>query len=158
MPPDCPPHNALLILYLEVDVKELRGLGREYPWEKPARCPACHGIRLWGHGFVLRYFEPFENPFWVKRYRCPDCGSVHTFRPRPYLQAFRYPLPVILLGLFIKAVTSTWAKDLCRQIQQSWWRTLHRAASRNANIALADMPILVTGLFFWFVFCEILLR
>jgi hypothetical protein len=147
-----------LILYLKVDVKELRDLGREYPWEKPAHCPACHGIRLWGHGFVLRYFEPFEDLIWVKRYRCPDCGSVHTFRPHPYLRAFRHPLPVILLCLFVKAVTSTWTKDLCRQIQQSWWRTLHRAASRNANITLADMPTLVTGLFFWFVFCGILLR
>jgi hypothetical protein len=146
-----------LILYLKVDVKELHDLGRKYPWEKPARCPACRGIRLWGHGFVLRYFEPFEDPFWVKRCRCPDCGSVHTFRPHPYLRAFRYPLPIILLCLSIKAVTNTWAKDLCRQIQQSWWRTLHRAASHNANLVPADMRVLVTGLFFWFVLCDVLL-
>ena len=149
--------HALVILYRRVDVKELHDLGREYPWEKPTRCPACRGIRLWGHGYVLRYFEPFEDLIWVKRCRCPDCGSVHTFRPHPYLQAFRYPLPVILLCLFIKAVTSTWAKELCRQIQQGWWRTLHRAASDQANITRADFCSLVIGLFFWFVLRDILL-
>ena len=92
------------------------------------------------------------------RCRCPDCGSVHTFRPHPYLQAFRYPLPVILLCLYRRAVTNTWVRHLYRQIQQSWWRTLHRTASRTANITLADMPDLVTGLFYWFVFCDVLLR
>jgi hypothetical protein len=146
-----------VILYRRVEVKELHDLGRNYPWEKPARCPACRGIRLWGHGYVLRYFEPFEESFWVKRCRCPDCGSVHTFRPYPYLRVFRYPLPVILLCFFIKAVTNTWANELYRQIQQGWWRALRRAACDQANTTPADMSVLVAGLFFWFVLREVLL-
>jgi hypothetical protein len=151
------PVHALVILYRRIDVKELRALGRLYPWDKPARCPACEGIRLWGHGFVLRYFEPFNVPFWVKRCRCPDCGSVHTFRPHPYVRTFRYPLPIILLCLNVKAVTGAWARDLYRQIQQGWWRSLRKAASHDVTITLADMRILVLVLSFWFILCDVLL-
>ena len=151
------PMRILLILYCRVDVKELSDLGRTYPWEKPARCPACGGVRLWGHGFVLRYFEPFDTPFWVKRCRCPECGSVHTFRPHPYLRVFRYPLPVVLFCLFVKTMSSAWAKELYRQIQQSWLRALRKAASHQANAGPAGLRMLVVALFFWFVLCDVLL-
>ncbi len=151
------PQYVLVILYRKVDVNQLHDLGRKYPWEKPARCPVCRGARLWGHGFSLRYFEPFETPFWVKRCRCPDCRSVHTFRPHPYLKTFRYPLPAILLCLFWKAIMNTWARKLYRQLQQTWWRSLRKAASCGANITVKGMRSLVIGLFFWFVLCDALL-
>ena len=105
----------------------------------------------------MRYFEPLDGHLWIKRYRCPDCRAVHIFRPHGYLPAFRYPLRVILLCLFIKGTTNAWATELYRQIQQGWWRTLHRSASRRANVSMADCSRLVIGLLFWFVLCDVLL-
>jgi len=52
--PSHPPNNGILILHVRVDEKRLRENGKLYPW--PRRCPRCGG-RLWGHGYVPRYFE-----------------------------------------------------------------------------------------------------
>jgi len=151
------PRNTLLILYSAVDVKQLYELGRSYPWEKPARCPACRGGRLWGHGFVLRYFEPFEEPAWIKRYRCPDCGAVHTMRPDTYLQGLRYPLTIILLCLFIKSCSNRFASSLAYQLQQAWWKALFTAASQAATCSSAQLKTLIIGFALRVFFRDVLL-
>jgi hypothetical protein len=51
------PRNKVLILFVEVCVKRLVELGRQYRWERPERCPKCGGVRVWGHGFVAAYFD-----------------------------------------------------------------------------------------------------
>jgi len=54
-------------------------------------------------------------------------------------------------------MSSAWAKELYRQIQQSWLRALRKAASHQANAGPAGLRMLVVALFFWFVLCDVLL-
>lgn len=82
---------------------------------------------------------------------------MHTFRPHPYVRAFRYPLPVILVCLHLKVLTDSWERGLYRQIQQSWWRRLCMGASHDETIALTGMRIVVISLVFWFILCDALL-
>lgn len=151
------PAYTLLILYFSCDVKQLYDLGRQYPWKKPDHCPCCRNNRLWGHGFVLRYLEPFAKAFWIRRYRCPDCGAVHTMRPDSYLEGLRYPLTVILWSLFIRACSDRWAHGLAYQIQQAWWRALLLSASVTANCPPARLKTLIIALCTWLFFRKVLL-
>jgi transposase-like protein len=129
------PQNILLILHFAVDVKRLFELGKRYPWLKPADCPQCRSKRLWGHGYVERYFEGFSHSIWVKRYRCPDCNAVHTCRPRAFFKRLRYSAVAVVFCLLNKILHNRWLTIIERQNQQYWYRTLQRQSSLHSNIA-----------------------
>ena len=133
-----------LILHFAVDVKRLVREGKEYPWLKPPRCPCCDGLRLWGHGYVLRYFEGISFGLWMKRFRCPDCRAVHTCRPVGFYRGFSYSIETILLSLLEKIHHGRWLRCLSRQSQQYWWRGLRLQASRLQNLINPDMAVLRT--------------
>lgn len=136
-----------MILYFPVDVKKLFDLGKSYPWKRPRRCPVCKGTRLWGHGYAERYFEGFSEALWVKRYLCPECGAVHSTRPRDYLKGFRHRSSVILGALADKLFGSgRWSSGVPRQNQQYWLRAAIRRLSVSSNTALPTLSAL-KGLF-----------
>lgn len=130
---------SLLVLHVAVDVQRLVELGKKYPWPRPARCLACKSSRLWGHGYVRRYFEGFVHPVWVKRLRCPDCRSVYTLRPDLFYRGFRYSVLTILFSLMTKIVDHRWLPSLPRQNQQYWYRGLRLQGLRLKNILSPDM-------------------
>jgi len=132
-----------LILHFEVDVKRLVEEGKDFCWPRPERCPRCEGRRLWGHGYVQRYFEGWSEGIWVKRYRCPDCGAVHTLRPETFYKGFYYSILTILLSLLSRIIHNRWLKCLSRQVQQYWWKGLRRQASRFHNVKVPDSLTLV---------------
>jgi hypothetical protein len=123
-----------LILHFAVDVKRLVLEGKQYPWLSPQRCPSCAGLRLWGHGYVLRYFEGLTYGLWMKRFRCPDCRAVHTCRPVGFYRGFSYSIDTILLSLLEKIHHGRWLRCLSRQSQQYWWRGFRVQASRLRNV------------------------
>jgi len=127
-----------LILHFAVDVKRLVEEGKDFCWRRPEQCPACQSRRLWGHGYVRRYFECCSGGVWIKRYRCPDCRSVHTLRPEGFYKGFYYSVLTILLSLFNRILHNRWLKCLSRQVQQYWWRGLRRQASRVHNVKVPD--------------------
>lgn len=140
--PDRPSTKSkTLILHFAVDVKRLVEEGKDYCWPRPERCPRCEGRRLWGHGYVRRYFEGWIEGIWIKRYRCPDCGAVHTLRPERFYKGFYYSILTILLSLLNRIVHSRYLKCLSRQVQQYWWRGLRRQASRFHNVKVPDSHI-----------------
>jgi hypothetical protein len=57
---------------LAATIKEIFSLGRRYPWRKPEHCPCCGGRRVWGHGYVLAFFDGFTEGLGLRRYRCPE--------------------------------------------------------------------------------------
>jgi hypothetical protein len=124
----------LLILHFEIDVKRLSEAGKKYPWPRLERCPECGGIRIWGHGYVERYFEGYALPLWMKRYRCVDCKSVHTARPRQYYRRFQVESIVIILSFLERIVYGKWLKCLSRQRQQYWWKGFLKQACRDAAV------------------------
>jgi len=93
----------------------------------------------------------------MKRYRCPDCGAVHTMRPDSYVEGVRYPVAVILFCLFVRAVSNRWAPDIAYQLQQAWWKTLLKLASVKSNWPCLRLKTLIIGVCMWSVFREVLL-
>ena len=96
--------GILLILPFEVNVKRLVEEGKDFPWPRPEQCPRCEGQRLWGHGYVQRYFEGWSERIWIKRYRCPDCRAVHTLRPERFYKGFYYSIWTILLSILNRVI------------------------------------------------------
>ena len=79
-------------------------------------------MRLWGHGYVTRYFDDTVEPLWVKRWRCVECGAVHTVRPSTHWRRFWAPLALICVCLQGKTQGKPWQAGCSRQRQQYWWR------------------------------------
>jgi len=125
----------LLVLHVAVDVQRLVALGKKYPWPRPARCLSCKSSRLWGHGYVQRYFEGFVHPLWVKRLRCSDCRTVYTLRPDLFYRGFRYSVRTILSSLPSRIADHCWLPSLPRQNQQYWYRGLRLQALRLRNLS-----------------------
>jgi len=114
--------DGILILHFAIGIKLLILLGKNYPWPRPDVCPCCGGNRLWGHGYTPRYFDGYPGLIWLKRYRCVDCHSVHTLRPKSHWRRFQAATATILESLQIKIVENRWVDSLSRQRQQYWLR------------------------------------
>ena len=135
-----------MLIYLSVDLHQLLSQGKEYRWPRPARCPSCSGHRLWSHGYVRRNFDGFDCSLWIKRFRCPDCRSVHTMRPSgysPFVQASRL---VVFLSLLMKILFGQWLPDVCSRRQRYWFSTFKRQICRNRNIDYADAGAMFNAL------------
>jgi hypothetical protein len=122
-----------LILHFDLDVKRLVEEGKNFSWPRPEQCPRCQGLRLWGHGYVQRYFEGLPEAVWIKRYRCPECKAVHTSRPERFYKGFYYSILTILLSILNRIIHSRWLKCLSRQVQQYWYQGFRFQASRHSN-------------------------
>ena len=134
--------STFLVLHFPADVKQLSEAGKAYAWPKPSRCPRCGSARLWGHGYVDRYFEGFCVALWLKRLRCPECGAVHTLRPAAVLRGLRYPAAVVVSALREKIAGKTWLPSVSRQAQQYRHRSLRRFCSGVAtrwSLSLDDL-------------------
>ncbi len=79
-------------------------------------------MRLWGHGYVTRYFDDTVEPLWVKRWRCVECGAVHTLRPHTHWRRFWAPIALICACLSAKSERGRRQTGPGRQRQQYWWR------------------------------------
>lgn len=123
--------DSVIILSFAVDFNLLKEQEKRYPWPHLGRCPACKGPRLWGHGYVLRYFDGHLEAMWLKRYRCPECGAVHTARPHTHYRRFWAPITTIFETLFTKAVTGKWCKGVSMQRQRYWWNGFQKQAARG---------------------------
>lgn len=111
-----------MVLPTSASLAEIISQGKLYPWLRPQRCPRCSGVRLWGHGYVHRYFDGYPDRVWVKRWRCPDCGAVHTCRPASHWRRFLAPITVIVGSLLEKLAGLHWLQGESRQRQQYWYR------------------------------------
>ncbi len=111
---------------------------KNYVWRKPRRCPSCQSFRIWGHGYVLRYFDEFPEGLYLKRFRCPECGAVHTARPVAYFPRFQSTATEIYRSLSHKLESHTWFTSFSRQRQQYWYRGLMKqAAIQGLNFDLS---------------------
>ena len=134
--------ECYLVLLLSVDMPALISKGKLYPWPRPRRCPCCGGVRLWGHGYVSRYFDQMNEPLWIKRWRCADCGAVHTLRPDTHWRRFWAAANLILMCLRGKIHCGRWRGDVSRQSQQYWWRG-YRIQSLVDGSPAAELAVLL---------------
>ena len=91
-----------------------------------------------------RYFEGFLQPLWVRRFRCPDCGTVYTLRPDAFARGFRYSFMTILSSLMRRITGRGLLPHPSRQVQQHWYRGLRFQASRTGNVPYPDIETLNT--------------
>jgi len=112
---------------------KLKQQGKRYPWERPPRCPSCRGKRLWGHGYVLRFFDGIDEGVWLKRYRCPECRAVHTIRPDTHYRGFWACWLTILCSLLGTITHNSCWKNISRQRKKYWWDGFIKQASRQGN-------------------------
>lgn len=115
-----------MVIFFPVILKQLFHLGRFFPWPKPELCPRCGSHRLWGHGFVAAYFDGFDQPFSLKRYRCPNCGCVLRLRPSGYFKRFQSSIDTIRCSIAQKTTAGRWLPGLSRSRQNHWFRSLHK--------------------------------
>jgi len=116
----------ILILFVAAKIKEILARGRGYAWPRPELCPRCRGARVWGHGFVLAYFDGVSEGLWLRRYRCPLCGCVLRLRPEGYLSRFQASIESIRLSLSHRLSRGRWPPFLSRSRQGHWMRSLRR--------------------------------
>jgi hypothetical protein len=134
-----PIRQKVLILFVEVCVKTLKGLGREYPWEKPKQCPKCQGVRLWGHGYVEAYFdEAGSRSVWLRRYRCPECGVVVRLRPVGYWQRIQARIATVRQSLLDRLETGRWPPGSSSARGRHWLRGLRRQVRARLGMSYAD--------------------
>lgn len=133
------PTNKVLILFVEVCVKRLAELGREYLWDKPAQCPKCQSVRLWGHGYVEAYFdEAGSRCVLLKRYRCPECRVVLRLRPVGYWRRIQATIATVRQCVMERLEKGRWPPNSNPPRQRHWLRALKRQVRTRLGMSWAE--------------------
>lgn len=119
-----PTQDVNMLKHIDVNLDLLAEEGKAYKWQSPPPCNCGH--KFWGHGFVERYFDDFDEKFWLKRYRCPNCKAIITLFPNGYLKYFRYSLLIIYQSLSFRLTSYIWPPALSRQRGGHWLNRLKR--------------------------------
>jgi hypothetical protein len=115
-----------MVLFVVVKLKQIFKQQRDYPWPRPERCPRCQECRLWGHGFVLAYFDESAEALYLKRFRCPGCRCVIRLRPKGYFLRFQASIQRIYACLRQRLVEGRYEAGISRSRQRYWMRALQR--------------------------------
>jgi hypothetical protein len=121
-----PQQHVQMIHFVDVLLKDIFEMGREFPWKKPDKCPCCGNWKVWGHGFVSAFFHGFCCALWLKRYRCPACGCVIRMRPASHFSRFQSSRHTIRSTLLYRINAGRWPKDSCKSRQRHWLKNLKR--------------------------------
>ncbi len=133
------PESTFLILLIDLCVKTLARVGRDYPWRRPERCPRCGGVRVWGHGFVGAYFdEAGSEMVFLKRYRCPECRVVIRMRPSGYWRRVQASIAKIRQCLFHRIRKGRWPPRSNPPRQRYWLRALKRQVRGQLGMSWAE--------------------
>ncbi len=115
-----------MIIPVKVKLKHIFNKSKNYCWPRPPLCLRCESSHLWGHGYVMSYFDGFDQPFYLKRYRCPDCGCVIKLKPAGYLKRFQAPIDTIRLSIYCRLKKGCWLPGVSRSRQNHWFKALVR--------------------------------
>ncbi len=91
-----------------------------------------------------RFFDWEASALPIKRWRCPDCGAVHTMRPTTHWRRFWAAWSLIISSLLGKAAGRKWLKSVSRQRQQYWWRG-YQIQSRISGAPIEMWLLLLSG-------------
>lgn len=119
-----PSQSDSMILFVDVDLKEVSLLGKKFPWQKPTMCPCCLQSHVWGHGFSGTFFDGFLNALLMRRFRCPACGCVMKCRPRSHFTRIQTAIYTIRSYLAGRIESGRWPGSPERG--RHWLRALKR--------------------------------
>lgn len=132
-----------MILFTDVSISEINKKGKKYNWRRP-KCKKCNA-KVWGHGFVTRYFNSVRSFLWIKRWRCSCCGTIYICRPREYWSRYQEKASNIFKALIYRVTHLKWPPWISRQRGGHWLMKLIKNARANL---LLKKSILKTILFY----------
>ena len=131
--------TRFLILFVKVCVKTLLEVGREYPWQRPERCPKCQGLRVWGHGYVEAFFDEAGSPcVLLKRYRCPECGVVIRMRPSGYWRRIQAMVAAVRQCVLHRLEKGRWPPGSNAARGRHWLRALKRQVRTHLGMSYVE--------------------
>jgi hypothetical protein len=83
-------------------------------------------MRLWGHGFVLAYFDQVTHGLYLRRYRCPDCHCIIRMKVKGYFTRFHATIRTIRCCLEHRLSCGRWLTMLSTSRQRHWLAALKR--------------------------------
>jgi len=123
-----------MILKVKADIKQIFKLGKKFKWQKPAKCQQCGDPTLWGHGFVLSFFDNFGQGLYLKRYRCPYCHTVIKLKPLGYFNKFQADIKTIFSSILSRVYKNKYLAEASWSRQHFWFTALNR----NINAYLSN--------------------
>ena len=124
---------------MDLCVKTLAALGRNYRWQRPERCPQCNGVRLWGHGFVPAYFDEAGSAcVFLKRYRCPQCRVVIRVRPLGYWKRIQSAVAAVRQCVVKRLEKGRWPPGSNPARGRHWLRALRRQVRTHLGMSYAE--------------------
>ena len=115
-----------MIIFVDASLKQIFKLKEKFPWPHPKKCPKCNAFRVWKHGFVFANFDGFSSSLVIRRFRCPDCGSVIRMRPAGYFSRFQASISTIRSSIKNKFLKGRWLDNISRTRQRHWYVSLKR--------------------------------
>ena len=132
-----------MIYPVAVILKELSAQGKSYSWPRPELCPHCRQSHVWGHGFVLAFFDGFPEGIYLRRWRCPACRCVIRMKPAGYFKRFWASAEVIRQDLSCRIKTGKWPPGHAGSRRRHWMKSL----IQNIQLYLGNQFVddLITG-------------
>ena len=131
---DDPAKGRTMIIFMPVNLKKLFKDQQKYSWPRPQCCPQCRISHVWGHGFVLAYFDDLPAGVFLRRYRCPQCGCIIRLRPKGFFRRLQAPIATVRTSLQQRLRTGRYLPDFSPNRQRHWFNNL----KRNIKARLGD--------------------
>lgn len=109
-----------MVIRVTIDLKLLEQEQKKFNWKRPL-CPNCYS-HVWGHGYIRCYFTVLKGHVFLKRYRCPHCGTVITMRPIGFWNRFQTAIEIIYKALAHRLSFGHWDVTIPRQRAGHWMR------------------------------------
>ena len=123
--PGCIEHRGFLqtavLVPTSICLGDIAREGRSFKWERPV-CP-CGSPKVWGHGYVPRFFSCLVKALLLKRFRCPACRKIFTMMPEGYDRRYQTPRIVISHAIYSRLAERRWPQGVPRQRASHWLRT-----------------------------------
>lgn len=107
-----------MLEHADVPLAQVAAQGKDFNWIRP-NC-GCGHEKVWGHGYVTRFFDGIDKPVWLKRYRCPGCARVITMIPAGFGRRYRTQIDDIWMAIKARLTTRLWPRGLPRQRGGHW--------------------------------------
>ena len=130
-----------MLHFVDVILKDVFDQGRNFQWPRPSCCPRCHHHRVWGHGFAERFFDHFVSSFFVKRFRCNQCGCIICCRPASHFDRIQTSFRDIKARLAHRIRCGRWPPGIKTSRQRHWLANLKRKTLAHLGI-IADHDLL----------------
>ena len=111
-----PKTNFTMILFVDVILKKIFDMGKDFSWTRPEKCPCCGNWKLWGHAST--FFQGFDSPLLLKRYRCPACGCIIKLRPSTHFSRFQSSKHTIRSAIMHRINTGKWPSGSAKSRQR----------------------------------------